>query len=189
MSKIIVFAALTLALCMASVVTGQEPSQTTAIPNLHEVNASLYRGAQPKPGGLLQLKQLGVKTILNLRDDDERAKSEATEAQSLGLRYFNIPLSNFSRPDDKVVEQILALINSTENQPLFVHCKRGSDRTGTIIAVYRIAHDGWTSEKAQAEAKQYGLGFWQMGMKDYIHDYYERHSRQPDDQTTKKPIQ
>jgi uncharacterized protein (TIGR01244 family) len=147
------------------------------LPNFHQVNTGLYRGAQPGEGGLQKLVSLGIKTVINLRDDDEREQSEEREAKAAGLRYFNIPLSNSSAPSDAQVERILALINAQENQPVFVHCKRGADRTGTIIAVYRISHDGWMSERAKTEAKHYGMGFWQVGMKDYISDYYKKQNR------------
>lgn len=165
----------------------QQDSKYQDLPNFHQVNGSLYRGGQPRKGGLQQLKQLGVKTIVNLRDDDDRARAEKGEAESLGLRYFNIPLSNFGRPSDSQVDQVLKLIEGQENQPLFIHCARGSDRTGTVVAIYRIMHDGWTSEKAKAEAKQYGLGFWQVEMKDYIHDYYERHVGNNGSAASQKP--
>jgi uncharacterized protein (TIGR01244 family) len=148
------------------------------LPNFHQVNAGLYRGAQPKQGGLQELHRLGIKTVVNLRDDDAREQNEEREAKAAGLKYFNLPLSNRSAPSDAQIEQALALINAPENQPVFVHCKRGADRTGTIIAVYRISHDGWTSERARAEAKQYGMGFWQVGMKDFISDYYRKHKTQ-----------
>jgi tyrosine-protein phosphatase SIW14 len=165
----------------------QQDTKYKDLPNFHQVNGNLYRGGQPKKGGLQQLKQLGVMTIVNLRDDDERARAEKSEAESLGLRYFNIPLSNFGRPSDSQVDQVLKLIEGQENHPLFVHCARGSDRTGTVIAIYRIMHDGWTSEKAKAEAKQFGLGFWQVQMKDYIHDYYERHVGNNGSAASQKP--
>ena len=165
--------------CLASLSLGQDSqvsqdSKYKDLPNFHQVNPNLYRGGQPGKGGLQQLRQLGVKAIINLRDDDERARAEAAEAQALGLRYFNIPFASFDRPGDKDVDAVLKLIDSLDNQPVFVHCKRGSDRTGTIIAIYRIEHDGWNSEKAKEEANRYGLGFWEVKMKDYIHDYYER---------------
>lgn len=162
------------ALFLASVVVAQNDSKSKELPNFHQVNEHLYRGAQPKDGGIKKLAQLGIKTIINLRDDDNRARAEEAEAKALGLHYFNVPLPDFNRPADRTIEQILSLIAVPENQPVFVHCRRGADRTGTVVAIYRIEHDGWDSEKAKAEAKQYGLGFWQIGMKDYIHDYYRR---------------
>jgi protein tyrosine/serine phosphatase len=92
------------------------------LPNFQQVSARLYRGGQPRTGGLRRLASLGVKTIINLRD-----------------------------------------------------CAKGQDRTGTVLAVYRITHDGWTSEQAKQEANRYGMKFWQRGMKDYISDYYRDH--------------
>jgi tyrosine-protein phosphatase SIW14 len=162
------------ALFLTSVVVAQTSFKSKELPNFHQVNEYLYRGAQPQDGGIKKLAQLGIKTIINLRDDDERARAEEAEAHALGLSYFNVPLPDFNRPDDKTIKQILALIAVPENQPVFLHCKRGADRTGTVVAIYRIEHDGWDSERAKAEAKQYGLGFWQIEMKDYIHDYYQR---------------
>ncbi len=80
-----------------------------------------------------------------------------------GLRYFNVPTGRLGRPSDERIESVLAIINASENQPVFVHCRRGADRTGTVIAIYRIEHDGWTSERAKAEANHYGMGFWHIG--------------------------
>ena len=144
------------------------------LPNFHQVNPKLYRGGQPKQGGLQKLSSLGIKTIINLRDDDEHEQTEEAEARAAGFQYFNIPMARLGRPSDKTIEDVLALLNKSENQPVFVHCKLGSDRTGTVIAIYRMEHDGWTSEQAKAEAKHYGMNIWQMEMKDYISDYYKR---------------
>jgi len=171
---------------LTTLTAAQEQKETRykELPNFHLVNSNLYRGGQPETGGLEQLKKLGVKTIINLRDDDERARAEKTEAESMGFRYFNIPFASFDRPSDEAVDEVLKLLTSQENSPLFIHCKRGSDRTGTVIAIYRIEHDGWDGEKAKAEAKRYGMGFWQVGMKDYIHDYYARRARRGGDSST-----
>jgi tyrosine-protein phosphatase SIW14 len=152
----------------------QSETKYEELPNFHQVNKNLYRGAQPKHGGIQKLAQLGIKTIINLRADDNHAHAEETEARASGLRYFNVAMDNFGRPSDNRIQRVLAIINAPENQPVFVHCKRGADRTGTVIAVYRIEHDGWTSESAKAEADHYGMALWQIGMKHYIHDYFKR---------------
>ena len=145
------------------------------LPNFHRVNQQLYRGGQPKDSGLRKLKDLGVKTIVNLRGEDAHTRAESEEARSLGLRYYSIALPEFSRPKDEEVAQVLGIINDPENQPVFIHCHHGKDRTGTIVACYRISHDGWTAQDAKDEAQHYGLGRVEVGMRRYIDKYYARY--------------
>ena len=164
----------TLAL-VASAGFSQQQADSRKLPNFHAVNSKLYRGAQPKPGGLKQLADLGIKTIVNLRGQGEGVRKEEAEARAAGLRFFSIPFDRTGRPDDDEVKQVLAIIDTPEYQPVFVHCKQGVDRTGTVIAIYRITHDGWTSEQAKAEANRSGMHPWERGMKNYIHDYYLRY--------------
>jgi uncharacterized protein (TIGR01244 family) len=155
--------------------SGCAQTETTydELPNFHQINEHLYRGGQPKAGGIERLAQLGIKTIVDLRADDDRARAEEQEARSAGLSFFNIPMKNLGRPTDEQIQRVLAIIDLPDNQPVFVHCRRGADRTGTVSAVYRIEHDGWTSEQAKKEAESYGMRFWQLGMKNYIRDYYQ----------------
>ena len=75
------------------------------------------------------------------------------------------------------VERVLTIIDAPENQPVFVHCRRGADRTGTIIACYRITHDGWNADQAKKEARLYGLSRLQHGMMNYIEKFYRGHIR------------
>ena len=90
------------------------------------------------------------------------------------MRYFNIPMSALGRPTDEQVERAMAVINARENWPVFVHCQRGADRTGVIVAVYRILRDQWTAEQAIDEAKRLGMARVQFRKKGYISDYYKR---------------
>jgi protein tyrosine/serine phosphatase len=159
---------------LASAGFSQQTARHDQLPNFHEVNSKLYRGAQPKAGGVQQLAGLGIKTIVNLRGPGEGVRKEEAEAQAAGLRYFSVPFERMGRPDDDEMKQVLSIIDTPENQPVFVHCQQGVDRTGTVIAIYRITHDGWTSEQAKAEANRYGMHPWERGMKDYIRDYYQR---------------
>jgi tyrosine-protein phosphatase SIW14 len=121
---------------------------------------------------MFELKRMGVKTVINLRGSDDHSKKEKAWAEAAGLRFINVPESNWFRPDQKNIDAIIKQIDVPENQPVFIHCKRGSDRTGTVVAVYRITHNGWTGKQANDEAKKFGFGFWQVWMKDYINDYY-----------------
>jgi protein tyrosine/serine phosphatase len=156
----------------------QSEARYAELPNFHQVNSPLYRGAQPTAGGLQRLKGIGIRTIVNLRGKDEHTGAESEEARSLGLRYYNIPLPEFSSPKDSEVQQVLEIINRAENQPVFVHCRHGEDRTGTIIACYRISHDGWTAAAAKKEAEQRGMSWTQVGMKRYIDKFYRQRQKQ-----------
>jgi protein tyrosine/serine phosphatase len=159
-------------LCFQTLVLAQGETKYKELPNFHQVNQGLYRGGQPKQGGFEMLKKLGIKTVIDLRN--ERGQAESSEAQTNGMQYFNFPMERMGKPDDATVEKVLDIISNSDHQPVFVHCAKGADRTGTIIAVYRIKHDGWTSEQAKAEAKSFGMAPWQVQMKNYIHDYYKR---------------
>ena len=163
---------------LASAVQPQRPSNHEGLPNFHRVNEKLYRGAQPKTSDLQELSKLGIKTVVDLTGEREGGPREEAQARNLGLRYFNVALKRSGRPRDADIKRILSIINTPEYQPVFVHCKEGVDRTGTVIAVYRIAHDGWTSQEASAEVERYGMHDWTAGMKNYIHDFYLRHNKQ-----------
>ena len=160
-------------LCFQTLVLAQAETTYKELPNFHRVDQGVYRGGQPKKGGFETLKKFGIKTVIDLRN--ERGQTESAEAQSNGMQYFNFPMERMGKPDDETVEKVLDIISNSNQQPVFVHCAKGADRTGTIIAVYRIKHDGWTSERAKAEAKSFGMAPWQIEMKNYIHDYYKRH--------------
>src|SRR5712671_4093827 len=163
-----------LLVALAFNIRAQNETRYAELPNFHQVNSQLYRGAQPRGGGLQKLKAIGIKTIVNLRGKNEHTGAESQEARSLGLRYYNISLPEFSSPKDTEVQQVLDIINTAENQPVFVHCRHGEDRTGTITACYRIAHDGWTGSAAKKEALSYGMSWTQVSMKKYIDNFYKQ---------------
>lgn len=167
-----IIAVAVLSMLVASAGLAQEKMRYGELPNFHQVNERLYRGGQPKKGGLKKLSELGIKTIVNLRGEDEQTRAEGEEAKITGLSYFNIPMPGLSRPTHDQVSQVMAIIENEQNWPVFIHCKRGSDRTGTIVAIYRISHDMWTDKQAMSEAKRMGLSWMEFGMKDYVSDYY-----------------
>src|SRR5918993_748813 len=78
--------------------------QYEELPNFHQVNGHLYRGAQPRPDGFRRLAALGVKTVVNLRGADDNSRAEESEARAAGLEYFNVPLPPYARPSDEQVE-------------------------------------------------------------------------------------
>ena len=142
-----------------------EPLQ--GIPNFHQVNEHVFRGGQPTAAGWQGLAKLGIKTVVDLRRTDEHSTDEEAKAvAAAGLNYVNVPMKGVVAPTDEQITKVLALLDSTD--PVFVHCHRGADRTGTVIACYRIAHDGWEPRRALNEAKSIGMRWTQVGLKRYI---------------------
>src|SRR5581483_1096935 len=142
------------------------------IHNFHQVNERLYRGAQPTDEGFKALAKLGVKTIVDLRMPGEHSTDgEAAAVKAAGMRYVNIPLQGVVAPSDASVARVLDLMTSDAAGPVFVHCKRGADRTGMVIADYRMAHDHWGNSQALHEAKSNGMRWTQIGLKHYINTY------------------
>ena len=122
------------------------------VANFAEVSGQLWRGAQPTREGFARLKAMGVRTIVNLREThDDQAMLEG-----LGLRYEHIPF-NPAAPSDEVIAAFMKTVSAPENQPVFVHCLAGSDRTGTVVAVYRHMVQGWPMEEAVKELERFGF--------------------------------
>ena len=122
-------------------------SQNDNLPNFQKVDDHVYRGAQPTDSGFKELAQLGIKTIVDLRDVGEHSQADEEKiVTGLGMRYVSIPMHGLSTPKDDKVAAVQALFNDTTNGPVFVHCKRGADRTGMVVAVYRISHDQWDNK-------------------------------------------
>jgi protein tyrosine/serine phosphatase len=162
---------------LSSVGFSQSAISYKELPNFHRVNDRLYRGAQPKKDGLKRLASLGVKSILNLRGEDENTLAEQREAKELGLNYYALPMGGLSRPSDEQIARALSIINNPENGVVFVHCKHGADRTGVVIACFRMLQESRTAEQAKVEAEKHGMSWVQFGMKRYISDYHKKLSR------------
>ncbi len=143
-----------------------DPMDAAGLPNLHKVSDELYRGAEPTPEGVRQLEKLGIKTIVDLR-----SSGTPDDVRGTGMTYVRIP-STAWQPEDKDVVQFLQTVMDKEHTPVFVHCRRGADRTGMMTAIYRVAVQGWTKDQAIAEMTQGGFGFysgWQNLVR-YIRD-------------------
>lgn len=137
------------------------------IVNFGKVNDALYRGAQPSAPAITNLARLGIRTIINLRRTNDVWKGEEQTARLGGILYTNLPLAGLGRPTDEQVRLALEMIE-TLPAPVFVHCEHGCDRTGMIIACYRIKHDQWSNATALQEAIRYGMSGFERGMRKYV---------------------
>jgi protein tyrosine/serine phosphatase len=135
-----------------------QPVSMPGLPNLHKVSDQLYRGAQPEPEGFVNLKAMGIKTVVNLRsmhsDEDEMEEAGMTGK----LDYVHIKINTFRPKEDNVI-RFLRVMADPKRHPVFVHCKHGADRTGTMAAFYRIIFQGWTKQEALKEMTKGGYGF------------------------------
>jgi len=136
--------------------------------NFGVLNEHIYRGGAPSPIALEELQALGVKVVIDLRNKGDGTIAESVQVHNLGLKYVNVPLGAWSAPKRAQLEVILPYLFRSEAQPVFIHCRRGKDRTGTVIACYRIQHDNWTNRRALEEAEKYGISFAERSMRAYI---------------------
>ena len=136
--------------------TWAQPVKLAGVPNLYRVSDALYRGDQPSPHGMENLKKLGLKTILNLRS----FHSDRDEIGETGLAYEHIYMKAW-HPEEEDVVRFLKMVTDPKRAPVLVHCQHGADRTGTMIAVYRIAVQGWSKAEAIREMTEGGFGFHQ----------------------------
>jgi protein tyrosine/serine phosphatase len=140
------------------------------LPRFREVAPGIFRGGQPQRGGFELLKQRGVKTIINLRDEhDERKQVEA-----LGFRYVYLPMDARDEVSASSIQMFLDTVSDPAQQPVFIHCRLGIDRTGFMVGLYRIAKQGWSSEKAYDEARDIGMRWWYRGLKRQLFEFAER---------------
>jgi tyrosine-protein phosphatase SIW14 len=145
------------------------------IGNFQKVNDHVYRGAQPTEHGFLNLAKLGVRTVIDLQESgDARALGEAKSVKAAGMQYISVPMRGMETPSNASVTKVLSLLEDTATGPVFVHCHRGADRTGGVIACYRIEHDHWTNDHALAEAKSLGMSWYQQAIQRYVRNYQPR---------------
>jgi protein tyrosine/serine phosphatase len=162
-----------LALAAGMMYAGSAPATETPrfLKNFQEVNDSLYRGAQPSKEGFRELAKMGVHTVIDLRGPGPRSSKEAEFVRSLGMQYVNVPLDGFKAPRPGEISKLLGMLENKSGGPVFVHCRRGADRTGTLVALYRIEHDHWSNRQALGEAKSMKMASTEILMRKLILQY------------------
>ncbi len=126
----------------------------TSIRNFHQVTPYLFRSAQPSPEQFTELAKVGIGSIVNLRF----FHSDAGYVLPAQMNYFPIPCEAF-HPETEDAVKFLQTVESKNNQPLLVHCEHGSDRTGTMVAIYRIVVQGKSLGEALHEMTNGPFGF------------------------------
>lgn len=138
------------------------------IPYLRTIDQNLYTGHQPKPEDYAKLKAMGIRTVLDLRGGWIHKPHEQKQVEAAGMNYVSIRLSGFWEPHDSQIYRILSVVEDPAQQPVFVHCRRGDDRTGIVVACYHIDHDHWTNRRALDDARSSHMSFLEVLMQRYI---------------------
>jgi protein tyrosine/serine phosphatase len=152
------------------------PEKQAGIPhgiqNFGQVTAALYRGAQPTHDGYRELKDLGVDIVVSFREEKGENGHERRAVEALGMRFVSIPWNAFHIPTDFQVREFFEVFRANPGKKIFVHCQQGRDRTGTMIAVYRITVERWCVESALSEMRAFHYHhFWFPQLERYVRGY------------------
>lgn len=129
--------------------------EADGLDNFYRVSQELYRGEQPEENGFETLAEMGIKTVVNFRESDD--SEEKAKVESLGMRYIPIPIKTWNFKEKHAIE-FINIMKEQNNAPVFIHCRHGADRTGTMAAVYRIIFQNWTKKAAREEMVNGGFG-------------------------------
>lgn len=138
------------------------PVIETTLGNCFRVSAELYRCEQPGKEDIADLKAIGIGSILNLR----RWNTDAKAFEQAGFKLFLQRME----ADDLTVDDLVAALRQfrTAPKPVMVHCWHGSDRTGAVVAAYRIVFQDWTPAAALDELRHGGFGYHEKSFPNII---------------------
>ncbi|MEP7274322.1 MAG: tyrosine-protein phosphatase [Acidobacteriota bacterium] len=169
------FATLSLALLLTASTHAQSGrDQVRGVHNFGKVTDRYFRGGLITAEGIDNLQKMGVRTVIDLRDEDSPGEAEACKWN--GIRYFKFPMNGQDTPDTATVDEILKLVQDAK-EPVYVHCSGGKHRAGTIAALYRMRVQGWSKESAWAEQRSYGFGLAEEHHNLYTYAYHRKHTR------------
>ena len=146
------------------------------INNYSRVDATVGCGGATQPAAMAELKKEGFNSVINLRvATEEGANVEAgrAAAHAAGLKYIHLPFE-VAKPDPKLVENFLAAVADSSNQPVYIHCG-SANRVGAVWMIKRVLQDGWDIDKAQQEAE--AIGLTNAGLKTFATDYIHSHKK------------
>jgi rhodanese/phosphatase family protein len=124
---------------------------------------TLWRGERPNRSDASWLLGHGVGTVVNVEvflSDRSAFDHAEPPSGSLEVQYFHVPdfepvhLINWSLLDDHVAH-FIAIVERAP-KPIYVHCLDGLDRTGVLIAAYRVLMEGVDPEVAISDIARYG---------------------------------
>lgn len=129
------------------------PVEAKYIENFYLVDKGVYRSGQPTSDAFREMEQVGIKEVLNLRN----YHSDKDEAEGTNIKLHRVAMDAHDCEWDKLVEAVRIVKN--RKGPIVIHCWHGSDRTGLVVALYRIVFQNWTKDEALDELENGGFGY------------------------------
>jgi tyrosine-protein phosphatase SIW14 len=133
----------------------QTEKEPRGLPNFGRVTDNLYRGGQPTSDGFKSLHAMGVGIVVDFREKPSEEATEKREVESLGMKSVDIPWSANHEPSSAQIVEFLDLVRANPDSKIFIHCRRGADRTGVMIAAYRIAVEHQSVAEAVSEMHRF----------------------------------
>jgi protein-tyrosine phosphatase len=121
--------------------------------NLYQVDKNLYRSHQPTAEDRDWLARLQIKTIVNLR------KSNPDKKQFPDFQLAHAPMNAATATPAQIALALHEIRTAQTQGNVLLHCLHGSDRTGVVIAMYRVIYQNWSITDAKTEMIQGGYGF------------------------------
>ena len=146
--------------------------QVPGITNFARVETTVACAGAIKPEAISELKQMGFKSVINLRLATEQgadADAEAAAAKAAGVNYVHVPFSG-AMADPSVADTFLTAVTNPANNPAFIHCASGN-RAAAMWMIKRVQIDRWAIDKASDEAA--GLGLTNPQLKQFALNYIE----------------
>jgi len=167
----------------ASAAAPAAPAPREAVPgvkNFGRVTPQLYRGAQPTTEGFGQLQKMGVEIVVDLRNEKDQIEREKKAVASGHMKFVSIPWNPWKDPTGAQVKEFFEVLTANPGKKVFVHCNKGADRTGTMVALYRIAAQQWKADDALQEMKTYHLhAFWFPHLERYVENFPQQLETDP----------
>ncbi|RBI87617.1 protein tyrosine phosphatase [Rhodosalinus halophilus] len=143
--------------------------------NFFEVAPGVYRSNQPTHARFARYRDMGVRTVINLRGEDKHAQYlfEKESCEALGLTLVNAKLWARQTASRARIQAVIDAMRAAE-RPFLFHCKSGADRAGFAAAVYLMVFEGVPVEEAKAQLGLKYIHFkgTRTGVQDYILDVY-----------------
>ena len=157
---------------VAQTLASPQKVHLAGLPNFGRISQQLSRGGQPNPVGFEELKKMGIDIVVNLRHETDEVAREQTLVQKQGMQYVSIPWRGSNNPSIGQIVQFLELLRANPDKKVFVHCQRGAERTGVMVASYRISHQNWSGEQALNEMERFGFRGMRFGhLKKFVRDF------------------